>query len=82
MGYFHEVIRKTDQFADFVVCENIVHGYEIDYVTFDSLQLTPYCLEKSSAKKRYVNVLKPFSVRIRWGRESWLLCLICPPGVS
>ena len=60
MGYFHEVIRKTDHFADFVVCENIVHGYEIDYIAFDSLQLTPYCLEKSSTRKRYVNVLKAF----------------------
>ena len=45
----HTVYRKTDHLTDAFVRENVAYGYDV--VTFESLQPTPFCLEKSSVRK-------------------------------
>ena len=40
------VADQTDHFADAFVRKNVAHGYEV-VTTFESLQLAPFCLEKS-----------------------------------
>ena len=36
-----------------------------DTMTFESLQLTPFYLEKTSVRKRYFNVFAAFQIRMR-----------------
>ena len=48
--YVESVADQTDHFADAFVHKNIVYSYE-EVMTFESLQLTPFCLEKSSVRK-------------------------------
>ena len=48
------VADQTDHFANVFVCENLMYGYDIVttlIMTFESLQLVPFCLEKSRARK-------------------------------
>ena len=40
---------QTDHFADAFVCKIAAHGYGV--MTFESTQLTPFRLEKSSVRK-------------------------------
>ena len=41
---------QTDHFAEVFICENVASGYD-DVMTFESLQLMPFCLEKTSVRK-------------------------------
>ena len=50
MLYMESVADQTDHFADAFVRENVGYGYN-DVMMFESLQPTPFCLEKSSARK-------------------------------
>ena len=47
------VVDQTDHFANAFVCEKVMYGFEIfdDIMTFESLQLAPFCLEKSRTRK-------------------------------
>ena len=56
------IADQTDHFADVFVRENVAYGYDV--MTFESTQPTPFCLEKSSVRKRTIYVLAAFSVRI------------------
>ena len=42
--YTESIADQTDHFADVVVHENVVYGYDV--VTFKCLQPAPFCLEK------------------------------------
>ena len=44
------VANQTDHFADVFVLENFAYGYDV-VTTFESLQPTPFCLEKPSLRK-------------------------------
>ena len=57
------VADQTDHFADVFVRENVAHGYDV-LMTFESLQPTPFCLEKFSVRKGIFKCLTAFSVRI------------------
>ena len=60
--YMESVEDQTDHFADVFVRENVACGNDV--MTFESTQLTPFCLEKSSVKNGQFNVLAAFSMRI------------------
>ena len=47
--YTESLEDQTDHFADAFVRKDIAYGYDI--MTFESTQLTPFCLEKSSVRK-------------------------------
>ena len=47
--YTERIADQTDHFADVFVRENVAYGY--DFMTFESTQPTPFCLEKSSVRK-------------------------------
>ena len=47
--YKERIADQTDHFADVFVRENVAYGYDV--MTFESIQPTPICLEKSSARK-------------------------------
>ena len=50
MTLFTESIAdQTDHFADVFVRENVDYSYDV--MTFECLQPTPFCLEKSSVRK-------------------------------
>ena len=49
--YMESIEHQTDHFADAFVGENIAYDYDI-VVIFKSLQLKPFCLEKSGVRKR------------------------------
>ena len=49
-SYMESVADQTDLFADAFVLENFAYGYE-DVMKLESLQPTPFCLEKSSVRK-------------------------------
>ena len=42
--YTESVVDQTDHFPDTFAHENVAHGYNV--VTFESLQLTLFCLKK------------------------------------
>ena len=44
------VADQTDHFAEVFVSENVTYGYDV-VTTFESIQPTPFCLEKSSVRK-------------------------------
>ena len=46
--YTERIADQTDHFADVFVRENVAYGYDV--MTFESIQPTPFCLEKSSAR--------------------------------
>ena len=69
--YTERVTDQTEYFADAFVHENVVCGCD-NVMMFESLQLTPFCLEKSRVRKGYFNVLAACSVRIWLGK-----CKIC-----
>ena len=48
--YAESAVDQTEYFADAFVRENFVHNYDI-VTTFESLQSTPFCLEKFSLRK-------------------------------
>ena len=48
--YTESVADQTDHFANVFVHENVAYSCD-DVMTFQSTQPTPFCLEKSSAKK-------------------------------
>ena len=50
--YEESTADQTDYFSGAFVCENVVHGYGV--LAFESLQSTPFCLEKSSVRKGIV----------------------------
>ena len=60
--YTERIADQSDHFADVFVRENVAHGSDV--MTFESIQPTPFCLEKSSVRKWTINVLAAFSVRI------------------
>ena len=60
--YAESAAYQTNHFPKVFVRKNVKHGYDV--MTFESLQSTPFCLEKFSVKNRYFNVLTVFSVRI------------------
>ena len=60
MLYTESVADQTDHFAKVFVCGNIAYGCCDDVMAFESLHLTPFCLEKSSVKNGYFNVLAVF----------------------
>ena len=41
---------QTDHFAEVFIRKNVVSRYDV-VTSFESLQLTPFCLEKTSVKK-------------------------------
>ena len=47
--YAESVADQADHFADVFVYQNVEYGY---VMTFESLQLTPFCLEKFCVRKR------------------------------
>ena len=53
---------QTNHFTNAFVPENVAYGYDV--VTFESLQPTPFCLDKFSVRKGQFNVLAAFSVQI------------------
>ena len=46
MLYMESAANQTDHFTDAFVCKNVAYSYDI-VMTFESLQPTPFCLEKS-----------------------------------
>ena len=46
--YAEGAADQTDHFAVAFVCENVAHD---NFMTFKSLQLPPFCLEKFSVRK-------------------------------
>ena len=48
--YAESAVDQTDHFADAFVHENIWYVYDV-VMTLESLQSTPFCLEKFSARK-------------------------------
>ena len=52
------VVAVTDHFADAFVRENVARVYRRsgNVMTFESLTLTPFCLEKSSEREGIFNV--------------------------
>ena len=48
--YTESVADQTDHFADAFVRVNIAYGYDA-MMKFESLQLMPFCLEKSRVRK-------------------------------
>ena len=51
--YAESAAGQTDHFADVLVRENVAYGYDV-VMTFESTQPTPFCLEKSSVRKRTI----------------------------
>ena len=49
--YTESIADQTDHFAEDFVHENIVYSYGDNVMTFENLQLTPFCLEKSRVRK-------------------------------
>ena len=47
--YTESVANQTDHFADVFARENVAYFYDV--VTFESLQPTPFCLEKYIVRK-------------------------------
>ena len=60
--YTENVADQTDLFVVVFVRENVAYGNDV--VTFENTQPTPFCLEKSSVRKRTIECLAAFSVRI------------------
>ena len=58
--YLHDVRRKSvaNHFIDVFVRENVARVFDVvgDVMTFESLTMTPFCLEKSSIRKGSFNV--------------------------
>ena len=60
----HDVTREsfvavTDHFAGAFVCENVARIYIWrcgNVMTYESLTMTPFCLEKSSVREGIINV--------------------------
>ena len=50
MLYAESTVDQTYHFAYAFVLENVAQSYD-DVMTFQSLQLTPFCLEKFSVRK-------------------------------
>ena len=50
MLYKESVANQTDHFTDAFVCKNGAYHYG-DVMTFENLQLTPFCLDKFSVRK-------------------------------
>ena len=48
--YTESVADQTDHFADALVRENVAFGCDV-VMTFENLQLMPFCLEKSRVSK-------------------------------
>ena len=48
--YAESAADQTDHFANDFVREKVAYGYDV-VMTFESLQSTPFCLEKFSVRK-------------------------------
>ena len=55
------IAARIDHYVDVFVCENFAC-----VMTFESLMLMPFCLEKTSVRKWYLKVLAVFSGALGW----------------
>ena len=66
--YAESTTDQTDHFADAFVRENIAHCYDF-VMTFESLPLTQFCLEKFSVRKGiFFMFLRRFQCKFGWNK--------------